>query len=744
VTSLANRTGLPDLDAPADSLTEGLIRELSDTGLVASWLRSSRISKVPGWVEAGCGLPLCEVGAFAYTRLGAVGIGMISMPRKEVLMNLSKELIVVGLFALLAGFCHGETFDTVVVGATAGGVGAAIAAGRQGLRVALIEDSPVLGGMISNGVSTTNLMAHGASSGIFEEFRLRCRKYHEENFPNDPTMKISAVREGFHYAPSLADRTFKQMIAEIPTVKVFYGRHATKVLKEANRVTGVVTRDNHEANEITFRAPITIDATTEGDLLPLAGVKFRLGREPRSAEEPHAGVIYMTLGGEVFGSGEGDDKIQAFAMLLIFKDYGPGADKTIPRPPGFDPKRYAPEQKDQTAWFNGGKALPGKKYTVNENLDGTDMAEFAQHYITASRAERQRIWDKYRDYSLGYLYFRQTVMGEKNIGLADDEYTDNGNLPYSLYVREGRRMEGVYMFNERDAIRVPGFPRPPFQKDSIASADWDIDPHAVSRDTDGYMYLGLADRFHISAPVQAPYGVIVPKNVDGLLVPMAVSATHIGFQVLRLEPGRVALGQAAGNAAALCVKQRIQPRQVSVRQLQKMLLDQGQALFYYKDVTPSTPNFRAIQEIGMANIDPGGDDFSFRPGEKASQGDLAKYLFHGLNLKLRMDYTDLWKVMHWEKNWDKPGKRVQYCTPEHWATYYLLTLYNMGAFNDDFLAGMNPDAACTRSEMVKWASTAVGARASANPILVAEAAKKDGSITRSELARFIQDLRESR
>ena len=232
-------------------------------------------------------------------------------------MNLSKELMAVGLFALLAVPGQGETFDTVVVGATSGGVGAAIAAGRQGMRVALIEDSPVLGGMISNGVSNTNLLAYGASSGIFEEFRLRCQKYYEEEFLHDPTMKIKSVRLGFHYAPSLADRTFKQMIAEIPTVKVFYGRHAIKVLKEANRVTGVITRDNHDANEMTFRAPITIDATTEGDLLPLAGVKFRLGREPRSAEEPHAGVVYMTLGGEVFGSGEGDDKIQAFAMLLV-------------------------------------------------------------------------------------------------------------------------------------------------------------------------------------------------------------------------------------------------------------------------------------------------------------------------------------------------------------------------------------------------------------------------------------------
>jgi len=153
-------------------------------------------------------------------------------------------------------------------------------------------------------------------------------------------------------------------------------------------------------------------------------------------------------------------------------------------------------------------------------------------------------------------------MGENSLGFTEDEYPENGHFPYYLYVREGRRLVGVHMFNERDCIRVPGFVRPPLQNDSIAVGAWKIDANAVSRDTEGYIFLGFEDRFHIGAPHQAPYGVMVPKEVDGLLVPMAVSSTHIGFQVLRLEPIRVA-GQAAGNAAALSVRQKIQPRQVA-------------------------------------------------------------------------------------------------------------------------------------------------------------------------------------
>jgi hypothetical protein len=622
----------------------------------------------------------------------------------------------------------------VVVSGTTGGIGAALAAGRQGMKVALIEESPALGGMVTNGVSDTNLHSPGASSGIFEEFRLRCQKYYEQNFPDDPVMKKFAnARLGFRSEPHVADLLFKQMLAEVPSIEVFYKRYVVKVLKTGNRVTGVATRNVNEADEITFLAPVTIDGTTEGDLLPLAGAKFRIGREPRSAEEPHAGQIYMTWTGEMFGSGEGDDKLQAFAMLLTIKDYGPNADKTIPKPPGYDPRSYCPEPKEETLYHRG-HVLPNFKYEFNENLDGTDATEINQGWVNASRAERRKIWEKYRDYSLGYLYFRQTEMGERNLGLCEDEFTDNGHLPYILYVREGRRLEGVYVFNERDAIRVPGFLRPPLQKDSIAVGDWDIDSHPVSRDTEGYVYLSeTADKFKVSAPCQAPYGILVPKSVDGLLVPMAVSSTHVGFQVLRLEPIRVSLGQAAGNAAALCVKNNLQPRNIPVAELQEMMLEQDCSLFYYKDLSPAHAYFKSVQHLSQAGVVQGYDDFTFRPDRNATKAELAKMVFHGLGLKVKMDYTDLWKVMPWSKN-------PQYCTPYHWATYYLMTLYNMGAISTEDLKKMDPDSPATRGELVRWFATALATSPGAHPLLSEEAKKEDGPISRGEAASLTVKL----
>jgi hypothetical protein len=607
------------------------------------------------------------------------------------------------------------------------------------MRVAVIEETPTLGGLIANGLCNTD-GSPAACTGIFEEFRQRNLAYYQKHFPDDPIITTHPKgKVGLRYEPSVADRLFTEMVAEVPSITVFYRRYVTQLLKGDNRIVGVVTRDVEGDHPLTFHAFITIDATHEGDLLPLAGAQFRLGREPRTPEEPHAGAIYMTLGGEVFGSGAGDNKMQAYALLATIKDYGDGADKSIAKPPRYDPKNYAPEPIEDTFWHYGG-ALPNRKFELNENLDGTDVTEINWNYINGGRDERRRVWEKYRDFTLGYIYFRQTEMGEKHIGLAEDEFTENNNLPYILYVRQGRRLDGVYNFNERDCLRVPGFLRPPLQKDTIAVSDWHIDAHAVSRDTEGYIYLGMADQYHISAPVQAPYGIMVPKEIDGLLVPMAVSATHIGFQVLRLEPIRMAMGQAAGNAAALCVKRKLEPRQVDVPELQRMLVKQKQTLFFYKDVLPTTAHFEAIQQIGMRGIDAGFEDFTFRPEAPATLAQLSKYVFHGLKLSVKMDYSDLWKIMPAKNPKFNTRPNTQHCTPDHWATYYIMTLHNMGAFSTEALEAMDPEAPATSQDLVRWAAAALKSQPEANSVLAAESKKHDAPVTRAELAEFIVAL----
>lgn len=641
-----------------------------------------------------------------------------------------------GLVSPVKAMTDASEFDLIVVGATSAGVGAAIAAGRQGLRVALVEETPTLGGMLANGLSNTDLRSPGGSTGIFDEFRRRVKEYYIQSFPNDPVMKtVPFAMQGFRYEPHVANQIFKRMVEEIPSIKVFYGRFAARVLKAGNRVIGVVTQDISEGKEVRFLAPITIDATHEGDLLPLAGASFRVGREPRTREEPHAGQTYMTSTGETFGSGSGDDLIQAYAMLLVIKDYGPGSDKTIAQPAGYDPKNYAPLPKGDTFWYQGG-ILPNGKFEVNENLDGTDAVGLNAGYLNGDRVARRRVWERYRDYALGYLYFRQTVMGEKNYGLAEDEYPDNHHLPYLLYVREGRRLEGVHMFNERDAIRVPGFLRPPLQQDSVAVGDWPIDSHAVSRSVEGYVFLsGSADKFHIMAPHQAPYRIMVPKEIDGLLVPMAVSATHLGLQVLRLEPIRVALGQAAGTAAALCVRHNVQPREVSVGQLQELLLEQHCSLFYYKDLPSTHPHFRGIQRLSLSSVVEGYDDFTFRPDQLATKADVAKIIFRAFGLDVKMDFSEMWSLEAWRRGSDR-----QLFWPSHWATYYLLTLFNLGAIRES-PDRIDPDARASREEVRRWSAVAAGIAPEEHPIMRSFTPLDDAPIRRGEVCSIIDGLR---
>jgi hypothetical protein len=614
-------------------------------------------------------------------------------------------LLLPAALCLPAWSAERRQYDVVIVGATASGVGAAIAAGREGLRVALTEETPSVGGMITNGVSQTNLRALGGSNGIFEEFRRRVQRYYQQTIPDDPIIRQTPSGDshffplnrpwgslGLVYEPKVAEMVLRQMLREIPNIDVIHHVYPVRVLRSGRRIRGVVVRSTKDGSELTLEARVTMDATHEGDLLPLAGVRYRLGREPRTPEEPHAGRIYMTWDGHYFGSGEGDDRLQAFTLFAIARDYGPGADRTIPKPPGYDPSRFNPVKELRPN-------LPNNKIIIAVEIEG-----FSNQYVLGNREERKRIYEIFRQRLLSWLYYIQTECGLKRIGLADDEFPENGNVAWMLYVREGRRLEGAYVYNERDCTRMPGFRRPPLMLDSIAVVDWESDSHQIGEDFEGYVHWApdSRDPYRMYTPSQIPYWVMVPKEVDGFLVPMAVSATHIGFGVLRIDPSRVNMGQAAGVAAAMAIRQGVELRQISVAELQERLLDQGQTLFFYTDVYPSHPFFRSIQRLSMAGVTEGWDDYSFRPDAAATRADAAELVFHGLGLRVKMDYwsRDFFLMRHWHpaSTPDRPG---------HWSSYYLMTLYKLGAIDAQSAATLRVGDRTTRAELAHWIATAL-------------------------------------
>ena len=227
------------------------------------------------------------------------------------------------------------------------------------------------------------------------------------------------------------------------------------------------------------------------------------------------------------------------------------------------------------------------------------------------REWRDQFAQRLKEYTLGLLWF---VQNDKDIpkhfkesvkewGLSTEEYMDNENFPRQVYVREGRRIEGEYFFTAHDAIPIADGKRPPIHSTSITSGHYALDSHAVRKrepnkvNLEGFISYG-------TVPYTVPYGVIVPKYIDNLLTPVPVSASHIGFSTLRMEPCWMALGQAAGVAASIGIDQHVKMKNVDINAIQKKLIAQKATLIYFKDLTVDHPDFAMVQYMGVRGYFP--------------------------------------------------------------------------------------------------------------------------------------------
>jgi hypothetical protein len=255
----------------------------------------------------------------------------------------------------------------------------------------------------------------------------------------------------------------------------------------------------------------------------------------------------------------------------------------------------------------------------------------------ATPDERRKLFEVYKNHALGFLYFLQHERGLKQLGLPNDEFTDNGNIPYRVFVREARRIEGEITMTEADVNPfVTGrtlVPAP--QITSIAVGHYPIDAKPVRGKTDlsrpdkgnGDFYL-----VNSSTPFQVPYGAIIPKNIDGLIVPVALSATHVAFSAVRMDPTWTVLGQAAGVAAALSVRSGVEPRRMPVTEIQQELLKQKCKLVFYWDLNSDHPNFDAIQRLSLAGVAAGDDDRLFRPEAPLTRAEAAGMLVRAFQI----------------------------------------------------------------------------------------------------------------
>lgn len=527
--------------------------------------------------------------------------------------------------------------DVVIVGGTPGGIMAAIAAARLGQTVLLLERTTHIGGLPANGLGATDIHTRGATGGLFLEFVRRIHRHYVDIYGVE-SEQVRTSNGGYRFEPSVAERVFDQMLAEHPQISVLR-KHQFDALPENVSLDGrrigairVLNRASNVHESVAGR--VFIDATYEGDLAAAAGVPYRLGREDsREFNEPMAGQLYKQWGGPLGpgSSGRGDNAIQSYNFRLALTKL-PGNQTPVPKPANYCREEFVSLVEDirsgrqtgmpgiprrELEWDGIGRViniveLPNGKTDANNQHTGflsTDLPEENWPWPTASWEWRDRFAQRLRDYTLGLLWFCQydpdlpeTFRARcREWGLARDEYTDNGNFPRQLYVREARRITGEHIFSAHDALPTTEGGRPPVYPDSITSSHYALDSHAVrKREPDRVHLDGFFSKG--SAPYTVPYRVIVPRDIDGLLVPVAASATHVGYSTLRMEPCWMALGEAAGTAAALAVQDNIEVRSVDVVKLQTKLLGDSAVLIYFRDLSPDAPYYAALQLLALRGL----------------------------------------------------------------------------------------------------------------------------------------------
>jgi hypothetical protein len=512
--------------------------------------------------------------------------------------------------------------EVCVYGASAGGVMAAVQASRMGKRVALVEPGLHLGGASVEGLGSTDIDNHGdfqnslAVGGLAREFyrRISVRYGRSQRFDD---MLASGAKEPalWKFESSIAEGVIEDLVTGAG-VHVYRGhrlRQERGVARDdaTRRITAI-----HCENGVTFTAAIFIDGTIEGDLLAAAGVSTVIGREAnalygetkngirgtntyRQFEVPvdpyrvpgdvGSGLI-ATIQDEPLGTpGAGDHRIQGFCFrMCLTRD--PANRLAFTKPANYRAEDYEIYRRYAAAggklWtpsanLPNGKTDLGSWHDLSANLYGLN-----HEYPGGTYAIRERIYQHHLTFTQGLCWFLANDSGVPESirtewskwGVTRDEFTDNAGWPRMFYVREGRRMVSDYVITEAHTRRAG-------QRsvaDPIALAFWPPDTHHVRRIVrDGKAY---NEGFVFGGTDWAPFGVsyraLVPRAAEctNLITPTCPSSSHVAYGAIRLEWTFMAMGQAAGTAAALALDAGCEVQKVNYRELAARLLADGQVL----------------------------------------------------------------------------------------------------------------------------------------------------------------------
>jgi len=490
------------------------------------------------------------------------------------------------------------SFDVIVYGGTPAGVMAAKAAAQAGVSVAIVEATMHLGGILSNGLGQTDTAFKQYIGGLTAQF------YNDIG----SAYGYNGSTPEYSFEPHVAESVFNGYVNSAK-VQIFLGRYLTAIHQSSGRIASI-TLDNGTV----ISAGQWIDASYEGDLMAAAGAAYVVGREGRATYgEMHAGWGYKPIPTSVNpyladGSlipgvnmdpqetpGAGDSKIMSYSFRCCTTT-NPANMAPFPMPPGYTPARY----EGLARWIasNGFTQLSQivtMQSTIKEKFDllwvqnpfSVNYVGGAWLYPDADWADRKTIWQDHYNYVAGWLYYvandpsvPSSIQTELNkYGLARDEFTDNNNWPWQMYVREGRRLVGQYVMTEADI--TTNITKP----DSVAIGTWYGDCHLcdvyAGTISQGGKTIATAIGDGLldvqTPPYQIPYRSLLPNpaQVPNLAVICCLSASHVGFSSLRVEPTFMMLGEAAGTAAGMAVKINADFSAVDVTSLQNNLIARG-------------------------------------------------------------------------------------------------------------------------------------------------------------------------
>lgn len=564
--------------------------------------------------------------------------------------------------------------DVIVYGGTSGAVISAVEAAQSGKSVVIVCPDKHLGGLTSGGLGWTDTGNKAVIGGLARDFYHRVWQVYDQEDAWKWQTKSSYGNKGqgnvaidgeqrtqWIFEPHVAEAVFEDYVKQykIPVYRDQWLDRQSGVKKNGTSIESITMTSGD-----VFIGKIFIDGTYEGDLMAAAGVDFHVGRESTNtydekwngvqtgvlhhrhhfgvlpvkispykvADDPTSGLLPMISPDPPGEYGEGDHRVQAYCFRLCMTDL-PANRIPFPKPSDYDPANYELLGRVFDAgWremFEKFDPIPNHKTdTNNHGPFSSDFIGFNYDYPEATYERRAEIIEAHRRYQQGLLYFmandpRVPEDVRKQVskwGLAADEFKDNGNWPHQIYVREARRMIGRYVMTENELLKLRPTP------ESIGMGSYTIDSHNVQRyvTPEGYVQNEGDIGVSTSGPYQISLGGIQPKpeQATNLIVPIAVSSSHIAFGSIRMEPVFMILGQSAGALAVLAIDRQSSVQDVPYEVLRNRLVQAGQVLEYESPSSRVLP----LDKLSGVVID---DEASEKEGQWTASTSAGRWIHRG-------------------------------------------------------------------------------------------------------------------